>query len=191
MNKEKLIKDIYDGVKIIAWRHSYSKEQMEDMLQEGIIAALEAIDKYSDKNYNELIKIIAKSAYNRIFTFQRKEINIHKKFSELHEGIIDKMPLPDSSITTKDFVRVLSTRLSSIQRRVLREKLTPSKNTFKIIDEELRNKLLKRNRGQLVMNVRKTKITDTHIAKSLKIGKATVSRASKQILIEAQYLNSH
>jgi len=190
MNKDELIRQIYDGVRGIARKQAYDQEQAKDFLQDGLIAALEAIDKYPDKSSEELVLIIAKSAYNKIYSSQSRDITYSRRYPNSTDNVLTFSS--DDSVEeyeNQDFLMVLMSRLSRRERRILEEQINPSEKTLSIVAGEKKDKLKLREKGQLVMNIHNDKVTHTHIAKSLGISKATVSRGFRAIQREAEALS--
>lgn len=205
MDKDKLIKEIYKGIKSAANKRAVNKPEAEDFLQEGITAALDVINKYSDKPYEEQIKLISRVALNRILKAQRTEINWNRrvlKKSKKDERPIDNWDLEEGidiensgqedfsygAFEERRFIAMARSFLSDMGQKILSERLNPSKNTIKIMEIIKLDKLKQRESGKLVMNVHNDKISDTHIAKSLGISKATMSREIKRIQEVVSYL---
>jgi RNA polymerase sigma factor (sigma-70 family) len=206
MTKSEIVTAIYDGVKAAAIHRSRTKEQAQDLLQEGLTAVLEVIDKYDDRPDEDLIRLASKIAYNQMTDYQRREINWNRGnifVTKTDDRPIDTWqeddtmrdpsddPVTDTAIDEmheRMFVTVLMSKLNIVERKVLRERLSPSKTTWRIVLDELAEKQKRRAAGELVMNVHAVEITDTHIAKSLKMSKATVSRYVKHIQEEASQL---
>lgn len=189
MNKEELIQEVYDGIKAVAFKQAHNKEQAKDFMQEGLISALEAIDKYPDKPERELILIIAKSAYNKIYSIQSRDITYERK----NPNSADNIVIPSKEDLEKDyesrnFLAILKTRLHSRERKILEEHLNPSNRVIGVYEKEKRSKLRRRSRGQLVMNIHTNTIRSHHIAEAMGISKATMSRAFKAIRNEAEKL---
>lgn len=188
MKKEALIQKIYDGVRRIAKRQSRTTEQAQDFLQEGLICAFEAIDKYPDASDEDLIKIIATAAKNKILGTQRKDVTFYfrHKVTEIDEGA--RFEYPFEEFESNNFLRVLRSRLRPDLQSLLDERVNPSDKTIKIVDDEMKERLIRRERGELVMNIESDRVSDTHLARSLGISKATVSRGIKTIQEVAETL---
>lgn len=204
-DKEELIKHVYNTVKNFAFSKSMDRQQGQDFLQEGLIAAFEVIDKYKNRSKKDMIKIMVQSAKNRIKTVLVKEINWvrrnNKKTVKMNKPIdcwyiddnndTDKMSEFDISydeVIERTFLRALEFYLEVSERKILREKLQPGKRTLSILEKEIAGKIIKRSNGNLVMNLKNPNINNNHIAESLGISKATVSRAFKNIQEAIQFL---
>lgn len=176
-NKEALIKEIYSGISALAKKQAWNKEEAEDFLQEGLMCALQAIDKYPELPDNQLILVIARSAANRIFSVQRGAVVHHKRgHVEFNEMEHDKETDIEGNIDYRNFVKIMRARLPSGVKAIFDEKVEPSDKTLDILEAEHAQKVVDRKRGKLVMNVHDAKLQDVHIAKSLGISKATMSR---------------
>jgi len=208
LNNTTLIKKVYSGIRAHAIKRASNASIAKDFLQEGLIAAFEVIKRYSDKPENEIIKLMGTSARNRINTILVKEINWSKrnmvstvkKDKPIDSWIFEEFYNPEElgefdmsyeEVIEKGFLRALSFYLEVREKKILREKLSPSKKTVKIFEQELAIKIKKQMNGKLVMNVNKPEINNTHIAKSLGLSKATVSRAFKNIQEVVLYLNNN
>lgn len=178
---EILIKKIYDGVRRLATIQSRTKEQGQDFLQEGLLCAYEAIERYKDKPDDELVRIIAVAAKNRIYEIQRGEVTFYfrHKVTDIEEDA--RFEYPFEEFENDNFVRVLRARLRPDLQTILDEKLNPSEKTLKIVEEEMVERSVRREAGELVMNIENDRVRDVHIAESLGISKATVCRGSKLI----------
>jgi len=203
--KEEIIKEVYDGICRCARKHAINPQQEQDFRQEGLVIACEVADRYRDKEADELIRLIGTSSRNRILQMQKQEINWSRgklvKTKKDNRPVdnwqldVRKDPSDDvyddmsyDSIDEREFVMVLSSFLSDRGKAILNEKINPGKNTITIMEREKREKLVKRESGALVMNVFTDKITDTHIAVSLGLSKATMSRELSRIKEVADYL---
>lgn len=208
MNKTTLIKKVYTGIKTYSRNKTFDPCTAKDFLQEGLIAAFEVIDKYNDKSEEELIKLMGASARNRINTLLVKEINWSKrnllntvrKEKAINDWFIEEHYNPEDlgeydieyeEVIEKGFLRALEFYLKVRERKILKEKLSPSKKTVKVFEKELAAKIKRKLNGQLVMSINKPEINNTHIAKSLGVSKATVCRAFKNIQKAIVYLNDN
>lgn len=205
MNKEELVKTVYQGIKNFAYKKAMDQHQAQDFLQEGLTAAFEVIDKYSEKRKEALIKIMMQSAMNRIKTVLIKEINWNrrnnKKTVKVQKPIdcwyidnnsdtsdITEFDIEYDEVIERTFLRALEFYLEIRERKILREKLQPGKRTLSILEKEIAGKIIKRSNGDLVMNLKNPEINNKHIAESLGISKATVSRAFKNIQEAVEFL---
>lgn len=205
IDKKKLIKDVYDGIYRCARKRSIDRQQMQDFIQEGLVVACEIINKYPDKPHEELVKYIGKSAINKISFLQKKEINWRRR--RLAKSVKVERPIDNwdlaaefiphewiynddgfDIIDEREFVKVCESFLTDQGKRILKEKVSPSNKTVDIMEREIIEKNKRREQGELVMNVFTNKITDSHIAQSLSISKATVSRESGRIKEVVEYL---
>lgn len=184
-----LLNKIYTGLRGFSMIHARSSEQAKDFLQEGLMYAFEAIKKYPDKSDDELVRIIAKSANNRVLTLQGNSVTHGKRHS--YQEDYSEFFHPESQeeeIEVNNFIRVLRSRLPVAAQQVLDERLEPSKKTIDIVEAEHAKKIEARERGRLVMNVHESKIQDVHIGQALGYSKATVSRNASLIRQEAEVL---
>ena len=190
-NADLHIKAIMDGVRLFAFRHSRDPEQAKDFLQEGLIAALVAINKYPDREPEELYRILSRCAQNRILDMQRQAVTHWKTYSPLEELDSVRSEAFDDRCERDSIVRVLRERLSVTARRVFDERLDPSWQTQNAFLEDKARKRQKKAGGKLVMGLHSDRITDSHIATALDVSKATVSRATSEIEREGQILLSN
>mgnify|MGYP000521849177 CR=1 FL=1 len=190
MTREQLVDEVMEGIIRIASKRAFIREQREDFVQDGVICALEMFDRYGHKPRNELVKLTGKACFHAIVDQQKRSIRHNDK----HINVATEYCASDvddvEEFETDNFVKILTTRLSAIDKRVLKEKLEPSDDTigFMLIEKDKKQK--RREEGFLVMNAFSDKINNNHIAKSLKISKATVSRSISRIQDEVQSLMS-
>jgi len=182
MNKERIIQSISRGCWAVAINRARNHQQALDFMQEALIAALEVIPRYSDKDEDELIRILARCAINRITQTQRREI-VKSKYIGV---VADDSYFPsaesfEEEFIYNDFTRVLRSRLNSLQQRILDERIQPSKTTLRIYERDMDEKERRKADGKLVMNLNSGYINDTHISQSLNISKATMSRNVAEI----------
>lgn len=188
MQADEAINAIFKGVRAYAYRHAISAEQAKDFLQEGLMYALFALPKYADKDPQDLERILAKVAFNRITTLQSGSVRASQRHFPL-ESLDSIMQQEFNDFVESDnLVRVLLSRLSSVAQRVLKERLNPGVEVQNVLLEEQRAKRRARRMGKLVMDPNSEEIRDVHIAKGLGLSKASVSRAATQIRIQGETL---
>lgn len=174
---ERLVKEVYQGVKSMARRYAKTQSQAEDFLQEGLLYAVMSMEKYQDKNDQELILIISRSAYNRISSLYRSLSTFNKYHTPENPLIEIQDPIDVAGeVEYKDFIRVLKSRLPKLAADVFGEKVSPSLKSIQLWDEEKNLKSERKSKGALVMNLESDKIPDSILAKSLGVSKATFSR---------------
>jgi DNA-directed RNA polymerase specialized sigma24 family protein len=179
--QDNLIKKIYDGVRRLATIQSRTKEQAQDFLQEGLMCAFEAIERYKEKPDDELVRIIAVAARNKIYEIQRGEVTFYfrHKVTEIEEDA--RFEYPFAEFENDNFVRVLRSRLRPDLQILLDEKINPSDKTIGIVELEMGERQTRREAGELVMNLTNDRVRDVHLAESLGVSKATICRGVKQI----------
>ena len=191
MDTSALIKEIYSGLEGVAYKQARTDEQAKDFLQEGLYAALVVINtgKYSHLPDSQFVRYIAKCAYNRISKIQSQDITYEGK----NLLLVNKLDVftkgnMEEDMQMKNIMRVLENRLSSLGNQILSEMGEPSEKTIKIQQAWLDEKHKARDKGKLVMNIHNDKITNNHIAKSIGISKATMSREVSKIRTEIAVL---
>lgn len=185
-----LINKVIEGIKRVAKKHSRSREQEKDFNQEGLICAIEMFDRYSEYPKDQLVLMTGAAIYRRVCSIQRSNITFDRKH-ELCDNYEERFRNPDGyedDYETSDFVKILMTRLSAIDKRILKEKISPEQKTINLMLTERDDKIKRKEAGELVMNIDKNEITSKHIAKSIGISKATVSRGIKRIQEEVKSL---
>lgn len=186
IDKNKLIERIYAGVRGVAYKSAFNKEQAEDFLQEGMVGALEAIDHYSDKTEDELVLLAARSAYNRIVSARGKDIRYGRVFPAHLDDVPEPSSHSESVYEDRQFLAVLHSRLSKMGRNVLKEKLSPGHRTLDAVEADQRRKKRDHDAGKLVMNMNSDRVNDSHIAAGLKVSKATLSREISKLRAAVQ-----
>lgn len=190
-NRLDLVNEVLDGIKRVAGKHAKNNEQRKDFIQDGIVCALEIFDRYRDIPKDELIFLAGKAIYRRICYKQRSNITFdHKHW--LCSDYDEKIQAPENedeyNYEHLNLVKILMTKLSAIDKQILQERVQPSDKTVCIMLEDEHKKLKRKEFGHLVMNIGKERITIEHIAKSIGISKATVSRGIKRIQEKAKSL---
>jgi len=188
LDKSWFIRKIYNGVRIVAYRHAVDQLQAHDFMQEGLVAALHAIDRYKHKSTQDVIRLISRTAYNRIVDAQREAMRYHARFASSSDNVEAPIDSHEDEVEARVFIQALERRLSALGKRVLREKLAPSDKTLQMSMAVRQHKLEARASGKLVMSLNPDSIPDSLIARSLDISKATISREIRRIKEQAQAL---
>ena len=191
MNIDKLIKEIYSGLEGVAYKQARSVEQAKDFLQEALFTAIKVVNtgKYNNLPDSQFVKVIARCAMNRISKIQSMDITYERRNPALvnKRDVFSKGNI-EECIEIKNIMKVLENRLSSLGVQILKEMDQPSENTIKIQQAWLSEKHKLRDSGKLVMNIHNDKVTNNHIASSLGISKATMSREVCKIRNEYELL---
>jgi len=188
LNKDWFLRRIYNGVRIVAYRHAVDQLQAHDFMQEGLIAAMHAIDRYKHKSTQDVIRLASRTAFNKIVDAQREAVRYHTRFASSTENVEAPVESHENEVEAKVFIEQLDRRLSALGKKILREKLAPSDRTLQMAMAVHQHKLKERAAGKLVMNINPTEIPDSLVAKSLDISKATMSRELKRIKEQAESL---
>lgn len=151
IDKLRFIERVKEGCLSVARARARSKQQVEDFMGEAMLAALEVIDRYADKSEDELVLIIGRSAINRITQAQRKEEVIHHRFPQEYNDHLDCVDDPVLyDVDLRDFIRVLSSRLSASQRQMLSRRIEVLDTCTGENDETM---------GEIAMVTKKSKAT--------------------------------
>lgn len=174
--KSRVFDCIKEGITGYARKKAFNQEQFEEFFQEGMTAAFEVIDRYSDKSDDELVRIVSKCAYNKISDLQRSIVSFGRMFNSqvFEETSIDNDDEYED-FENREFIKMLSKVLSDREYKII-ESMLSYDNLEDTRAEIMREREEKRNKGKLVMNVHTNKIENVVIYRHLGIGKATFSR---------------
>jgi hypothetical protein len=177
---ERIVEQLMPGIIGQSFKLAFDEQQAEEFVAEALLAISKAYTRYSHKSDDELVKLLGRTATNRMLDCKRHAAFVSKqRFIEIDENMAYMPHTYDALLDVCGTVSKMLNALPYAARVVFLERLEPSPKTQLLLNRLKAEKECQRQRGFFTMG--KVTMSNGVLVKATGLTARQVAQANKEI----------